>query len=260
MKNTRRLLHLVALLLACIELDSFGATKQSDVGRDLAQTIAPLFSITLQNFFVASRWDRPGTANVVEFRSLIPFKVWDQENLIRVDIPFRTASELGPGLSDVRFFDLVMFKTDTAIWGVGPVFNLGINRGPGTDSLQAGPAATFISKAFPSLSMGLLNQNFFSGQVAFSALQPILSFDLNQRWTIGLGELPIVYNWKNTTFAVFSVGLQLGVLVDLAKQPVRFFMNPQYNTRSNSQLYQWTIALGMTLPLSLPTTLPSSVD
>ena len=243
-------IYLAVLFLAWTGPDSYGATQRHDVSRDLAQTIASLFSITIQNYFVASRWDRPGTANVVEFRSVIPFKVWDQENLLRLDIPFRTESDLGPGLSDVRLFDLIMFKTKTGTWGIGPVVNLGINRGARTDSFQAGPAVAVVSDATPDLSLGLLSQNFFSSDVAISTVQPILTLGFAHIWSIGLGELPIVYNWKKRAFAVFSVGLQLGVLTEISKQPVRFFINPQFNTKSSSQLYQWTIAFGMTLPLS----------
>lgn len=240
--------------------DSHGATSNADsasndrnaTAKELAQTIASLFSITIQNYFIASQWDRPGTANVVDFRTLIPFKVWDQENLLRLDLPFRTQSALGPGLADSRLFDLLMFQTEKINWGVGPVFNLGVNRGPGVDAFQTGPAAAVTYSNSPAFSFGLLNQNFLSGQVTVTTLQPILVYNPGPVWTISLGELPLVYNWRKSQFAVFSVGLQVGALVKIARQPVRFFVNPQYNTKSSTELYQWTIASGMTLPLKSP--------
>jgi hypothetical protein len=68
-------------------------------------------------------------------------------------------------------------------------------------------------------------------------------------WTVGLGELPIVYNWKSNQISVFSIGIQLGFLLEVAEQPVRFFLNPQFNTKNNTKLYQWTVATGITLPL-----------
>jgi hypothetical protein len=223
--------------------------SQADVNKELAQTLGSLFNITIQDYFIASRWDQPGTANLVELRSLIPFEVWKQKNLIRMNLPFRTQSELGPGLSDVRIFDLVVFNVGNGFWGIGPVFNLGINKGPGIDTLQVGPAAGFVFALMKSLSVGLLNQNFFSEQSAFSALQPILVYQPGSIWTISLGEFPLVYNWKKDQFAVFSLGLQLGILINLAEQPVRFFINPQFNTKSSTQLYRWTIAFGVTVPL-----------
>jgi hypothetical protein len=224
------------------------------VNKELAQTIASLFSVTVRDYFIASRWNQPNTANVVEFQALTPFKVWDQENLLRLNVPFRTESELGPGLSDVRLFDLLTFNTGFGFWGIGPVFNFGIYKGPETDTFQAGPALTLIYSKAHSFSFGLLSQNFFSEHVAFSALQPILVYQPGKLWTISIGELPLVYDWNKGHFAVFSIGLQLGVLVRAAEQPVRFFINPQYNTKSNTQLYHWTIASGITLPI-----LPSSV-
>lgn len=238
------------LLLGCGLLScGAGPSSPKDVNPELAHPLGSLFSLTIRNYFIASRWNQPGTANVVEFQSVIPFEVWKQKNLTRLSVPFRTQSELGPGLSDVRLFDLLVFPTRRGFWGVGPVFNLGINRGPGVDALQGGPAAAFVIAPTEGLRVGFLNQNFFNEQVAFSALQPILSYQAGNSWTIGLGELPLVYNWNTDQFAVLSLGLQVGLLVQVAKQPVRFFVNPQFNTRSSTQLYQWTIAFGMTLPL-----------
>lgn len=204
---------------------------------------------------MASRWNRPGTANAVEFRSLLPFKVWEQENLLRISLPFRTQSELGSGLSDARLFDLLIFDVGadgsrSGFWGVGPVFNLGVNKGPGVDTFQVGPALALILTSIRSLSIGLLNQNFFSSQVAASTLQPILAYQATRTWSFSLGELPLVYDWKTNQFAVVSFGLQIGALFDIAKQPIRFFVNPQFNTKSNAQLYHWTIATGVTLPVA----------
>jgi hypothetical protein len=226
--------------------------SQPDISKELSQTLSSLFSITIQNYLIASRWNFAGSANLVEFQSLIPFKVWEQKNILRLNVPFRTQSELGPGLSDVRIFDLLVFGTDNGFWGVGPAFNLGVNKGPGIDTVQVGPAAGFVFSSIKNLSIGLLNQNFFSDQVALSTLQPILVYRPGNIWTIGLGEFPLVYNWNTNQFAVFSVGFQLGVLIPVAEQPVRFFVNPQFNTKSNTQLYHWTVAFGVNLPISSP--------
>lgn len=223
--------------------------EERDLTMAMAQTLSALSSITVRDYFVASRWNRPGETNIVEFQSLTPFKAWDQENLMRLNIPFRTASDLGPGLSDVRLFDLVMLKTGVGFWGVGPVFNLGIYRGPGIDAFQAGPATTFVFTHSPWFSFGFLNQNFFSSQVALSTFQPIFVYRPTRVFTLSLGELPLVYNWKQGSFAVFSMGFQIGATANLAGQPVRLFLNPQYNTKSSTELYKWTIASGITLPL-----------
>ncbi len=238
-------------LAAALLLSSATASPRENpkLPKDLAQTIAPLFSLTIQDYFIASRWDRPGTANAVEFRSVIPFEAWGQENLVRVNIPFRTESELGPGLSDVRVFDLIMFKHPNGIWGIGPVINLGINKGPGSDEFQAGPVLTYLWTSIRGLSIGILSQNFFSSQTSLSAIQPILAYQPAPLWTIGLGELPLVYNWKKGAFVVTSFGLQLGYLARIGAQPVRFFVNPQFNTTSSSELYHWTITSGVTFPL-----------
>jgi hypothetical protein len=217
--------------------------------KNLAQTLSSIFSITLQDYFIASRWNQSGSANLVQFRTLMPFQAWGRKNLLRLNIPFRTASELGPGLGDVQFFDLLLFETRSGFWGVGPVFNLGVNKGPGIDTLQVGPAVGFIISSNRAFSFGFLNQNLFSDQIGLSTVQPIFVYQPGAMWTVGLGELPIVYNWKSNQISVFSIGIQLGFLLEVAEQPVRFFLNPQFNTKNNTKLYQWTVATGITLPL-----------
>jgi hypothetical protein len=230
--------------------DSRSLADHPELTKEAAQTIASLFSITLRDLFIASRWNLPGSANIAEVRTVVPFKIWEQNNLMRFSIPFQTHSEAGPGLTDIRIFDLIMFGQSKTIWGIGPVFNFGPNRGPNVDTFQAGPVAAFVFAPTKALSVGLLNQNLFSGQVALSTLQPIFVFQFAENWTIGLGELPLVYNWKSNSFAVVSIGLQLGFITRPGNQPIRIFLNPQYNTTSNTKLYQWTIASGITFLLS----------
>jgi hypothetical protein len=224
-------------------------SNSQDLAKELAQTIAPLFNITLRDYYVASRWNRPDTANIVELQTTIPFEFAGQKNILRSDIPFRTASELGPGLSDTNVFDLIVFPYSVGFWGIGPILNFGINKGPGIDTLQAGPAAAFVITSAKRLSVGVLNKNLFSENVALSTLQPILQYKVSEVVTIGLGDLPLVYDWKNNHFAVVSLGIKAGVLFKVGQQPIGVFVDPQFNTKSNSQLYHWTIATGVTLPL-----------
>ncbi len=219
---------------------------------EAAQSIAPLFNITLRDVFIASRWNRPGTSNFVEFRPSIPFKVWDQLNLLRITVPFRTHSELGPGLSDVQVFDLLGFKTDWGLWGLGPLVNLRVYRGPETDTVQTGPVFSVLLTSMRNWSFGLLNQNLFSSSISLSTFQPIAVYQFAPGWTIGLGELPITYNWKKGEFTLVSLGFQLGYLARIAQQPLRFFVNPQFNTQSSTQLYRWTIASGISFILPAP--------
>lgn len=226
--------------------------QKNDLTQESSQTLASLSSITFRDLFITSFWDRPGTANLVELRALIPFQVWKQKNLMRISIPFRTHSQFGSGLNFVRVFDLILFGERKSLWGVGPVANFGTNQRAGADPFQMGPAAGMVISTIKNLSYGFLNQNLLSGQVALSTLQPILVYKFSEAWTIGLGELPIVYNWKKSEFSIFAIGLQIGWVTRPGGQPVRIFLNPQYNTSSNTELYRWTIASGITIILSPP--------
>jgi hypothetical protein len=233
-----------------IQEEPANQTNHGDLTQESSQTLASLASITIRDLFIASFWDRPGSANIVEFRSLLPFKVWNQKNLMRISVPFRTHSEIGTGLNFVRIFDLVLLGHPKTLWGIGPVVNFGTGQRPGADTFQAGPAVGAVISSIKNLSFGILNQNLLSGQVALSTLQPILVYKLSESWTIGLGELPLVYNWKKGEFSIFALGFQIGFVTKPGGQSIRVFLNPQYNTTSNTELYRWTIASGLTFILS----------
>lgn len=251
MRNLRRaVLHWAVCVAISAGVSSPGhaADQEPSRGQNLTlesvQNISRLFSITIRNIWIPDLWDAPGTANIVEFRPTIPFKLWDQPNLMRVTVPYRTKSSLGTGLNPVRVFDLIGSAEKWGLWGVGPTVNFGSSGGLVTDTFQAGPVAGFVVTP-EKWNIGLLVQCLFSSQVAAMTLQPILAYQFAQSWTISLGELPFGYNFKQGAFAFVPLGLQLSAVAKIAQQPIRFFFNPQYNTKEIATAPQWTLTSGI---------------
>jgi hypothetical protein len=228
------------------------AFANQDAEQEIAVPISKLFSLTLRDVWVPRQWNSQNQVNVVEFRPLVPFELGDRLNIMRITLPYRTTTANGPGLGDVRVFDLLTFGTRRGFWGIGPVFNLRANTLPVTDTIQGGFVLGLIAYIKP-WSFGLLNQNLFSDRIAASTLQPVLIYQLSERWTIGLGELPFVFDWKSLSRTFVPLGFQVGFQAGPIRQPFRFFVNPQYNTRNVARAPQWTVTTGMTLPIAFPT-------
>lgn len=215
-----------------------------------AQTLAALVNLTFRDTLAASRWNTPNTANTLEFRPMFPLILWNQMNLMRLVVPYRTKFDRGAGLGDTRIFDLISFKEKWGFWGVGPVVNFRVRIRPTDDTFQAGPVAAFVVSR-SGWAFGLLNQNLFSDHIAASTVQPILVYQFHKNWTVGLGELPFVYNWKDGLFTFVPIGFQVGFVAEIAGQAIRLFLNPQFNTKIKTGAPQWTVASGVTF-LVLP--------
>ena len=249
-----RLLLLMTLLGSFFSRVSAAASPETEAPKDLTRSsavpLASLFSLTFRDVWTPSRWNSSRAANTVDFRPLIPFKVWNQPNLTRITLPYRTEFDSGNGLGDVRIFDLVTFKTDRIFWGVGPAVNLRPDTPAGIDTFQSGLAAGAVVSA-GRWSVGVLTQSLFSSQVAATTIQPILTYKISESWTVGQGELPFVFDWKRTRFIYTPLGIQLGYLAKISGQAIRFFVNPQYNARNIARSARWTLASGVTF-LILP--------
>lgn len=240
------LLKLLPLLVTVFTTPALGDDSRTET---TSLPISQLFSITIRDISIPSQWKSSNRTNFVEFRPLIPFKVGDQLNIMRITVPYRTRGVGGPGIGDTRAFDLLTFQTEHGIWGTGPIVNLRANSAPGGDTIQGGIVLGVIQFT-RHFAYGVLNQNLFSEQIAASTLQPVFIFPFNERWTIGLGDLPFVFNWKSLSRTFVPIGFQLGYQLGRSKSSPRIFVNPQYNTRNIQVAPQWTFTAGFTLPLA----------
>ncbi len=87
--------------------------------------LTPAFGLLLNNFYTPTVFGRSGTANSLEARTFIPFKL-GLAQIARLTVPLQTLSdpqggEEKSGLGDLTLFDVVLLPaTDTLRFGVGP--------------------------------------------------------------------------------------------------------------------------------------------
>jgi hypothetical protein len=178
-----------------------------------------------------------GSANTVVFRPVIPFKLGDTNNILRITAPIITSNPvLDSGLSDLTIFNLVVFNEPWGRWGVGPVALIptgGAYRG--AEKWAIGPAIGFTAMQ-DKLLWGLFNQNLFSfagdsdrQNVNLSILQPILFYGLGDGWSIGNSEMSITYDWEASRFSSLPLGIKIGKLVKVGTQPLQFSLQYEHD-------------------------------
>ena len=58
-----------------------------------------------------------------------------------------------------------------------------------------------------------------------------LAYQLGSGWSLSLGDLQWPYDWDRGEFLSMPIGVQLGKVLPVAKQPMRFAVNPQYDIK-----------------------------
>jgi hypothetical protein len=94
---------------------------------------------------------------------------------------------------------------------------------------SAGPAIGLVAAVSKKLNLGLFNQNLFGDGVSISQIQPIAAYQLGSGWSLSLGDLQWPYDWDRNEFMAMPIGVQLGKVLPIAGQPMRFALNPQYD-------------------------------
>lgn len=189
--------------------------------------------------------DASADSNTIDFRLQMPFLAWGEVNLMRVDVPYNISSSKGSGLGNVTMFDLLVFHAPWGRWGIGP----GLQLSPGTsdeDTFQAGPVAATAYKD-EHWTIGILSQNYFSGDNSLSVLQPILAYKFNESFAVEVGDMEFKYQWNQGAWTQLPLGCQVDYIVNFGGQKIEFFANPQYNFRGSSGVAEWQFYFGITL-------------
>ncbi len=165
----------------------------------------------------------------LRFQPVIPFVAWKQPNILRMTIPYKFSGPGPNGLGDVTIFDLLIFGQSWGRLGIGGVATLFQREADVAGHMAGGPAVGFVVAASKKLNWGLFNQNLFGNDVQVSQLQPILAYQLGNGWSLSLGDLQFPYDWDRGEFLSLPIGVQLGKVLPVAGQPMRFAVNPQYD-------------------------------
>lgn len=225
-----------------------GQHAEENLAAAVVDPTASLKTITFQNRFSPSLWGVDDEQNDVDMQLGIPHSAFGQRNILRVTIPYTTSSAAGTrGLSDVSVFNILLFPKKWGTLAVGAVASLGTDKGPGIDTFALGPAVGLIFKK-KRWTYGVFSQNLFSlDDTATTQLQPILGYTLNQKVSFALGDTQYTYDWKKERFVNLPLGVQVNYITHFGEQPVRLFVNPQYNVKNEFGSRKWMVTTGLAL-------------
>jgi hypothetical protein len=114
-------------------------------------------------------------------------------------------------------------------WGFGPelVFPTATEIQLGAGKWQAGPSVALIYTGVKNLTAGFVLQNpiSFAGSphrpaVNQMVITPTFTFNLSQGWFIGMSDYNLTWNWENGGAATIPLGVQVGKVVRIGKQPI----------------------------------------
>jgi hypothetical protein len=182
------------------------------------------------------------------FRPAIPFTAFGKANILRITMPYRLSGRGEDGPGDIGIFNIVVTGESWGRWGAGLVASL-FSNDAAPDDFAIGPAIGAVYNVSKKLNVGAFSQNVFAGDTAVSQLQPVIAYQLGQGWSLSAGDLQFAYDWKNDRWLSIPIGIQLGKVTRVGKQPVRWAVNPQYQLKDDPGLEEWSVALTFTLLL-----------
>ncbi len=246
---------LLIFVLAIGMLSVFCLPAAADEPQALEQAsndpTASLLSISLANLYSGDYHNLDDeSGNSVQLRLGVPFKTGNLKHIARATLPIITDSPTGEtGLGDAILFDLMTFDASWGRWGAGLVALLptASDEKLGSEKFGAGPAMGFIARR-PGFLWGIFNQNVFSfagesdrEDVQISILQPIANISLPNKWSFGLSEMNITYDWEKSAWTSLPLGIKINKLVKFSGSPVTFSAGAEYNFQDDYPAPEWTV-------------------
>ena len=234
MINTKAI-TLCATLCICAAGTTYAEQSLGNAAND---PTAAITSYMFQDYYTYNfHNDSDATANLLQFRSAIPFSTGDLNHIFRITIPYQTETvNGGSGWGDITIFDLVTFDREWGRFGVGAVALLPTgSSGLSAEKWGLGPAAGLVVNKSWGI-WGLFNQNIFSvggdnarPDVNISILQPILNYQLGDGWSVGPSEMLVTYDWENGDWASLPLGIGVNKLVPIGGNPWQFTVSYEHN-------------------------------
>jgi hypothetical protein len=206
-----------------------------EVANQANNPAAPLTQIQLRDILLPAIEGAHGAANALEIQPVLPigpFKSMPLVQLVKVTLPVVVTLPdpvSRTGLGDLELFDLITIKQSWGRWGFGPAltFPTASDTAFGQGKWQAGPAGAVIYTGVPNLTVGAVFQNQISyagspdrSDVNELAITPTLTFNLEKGWFAGLSDYDWTFDWKDGGAATFPIGLQIGRVVHVGRQPI----------------------------------------
>ncbi len=211
-----------------------------DLANQVNNPAAPVTFIQFRNILAPSVPGTDGVANALQMQPVLPigpFKFIPYVQLMKITMPFYlvvpgTVSPQRSGVSgvgDLQLFDLVIIKQSWGRWGFGPtlVFPTASTNATGAGKWQAGPSVALIYTGIKNLTAGAIIQDPISyagsasrANVNSMIISPTFTFNLKEGCFVGLSDYNWNFNWENGGAATVPLGVQMGKIVTLGKQPI----------------------------------------
>jgi len=214
-----------------------GESQADELSRRSTDPTASPPTFSFINDVTFSYWDRADgtpvddTGYALRFQPVIPFKAWGVANILRMTIPYQISGPSPDGLGDITIFDMVILPQSWGRLGIGVVGSFAAATSDVSAHASAGPAIGVVVAISKKLNLGLFNQNLFGDGVSISQIQPIAAYQLGSGWSLSLGDLQWPYDWDRDEFVSMPIGVQLGKVLPVFGQPMRFALNPQYDLK-----------------------------
>jgi hypothetical protein len=218
-----------------------------DLSARATDPTASLMSFGFVNDFHTSFHDLDDKGFEFRFQPVVPFRAWGASNILRVVVPYQGTGPGNAGLKDVSIFDLIIVPQHWGRLAVGPVMSLSQSESDAESKFAIGPAIGVVKPLSKRLLVGAFSQNLFAAHTGISQLQPVITYQLGHGWALSAGDAQFTYDWERDEWTNVPVGVQLGVVRIVAKQPLRFYVNPQWNFKDITGAVKSKVVFGVTL-------------
>jgi hypothetical protein len=178
--------------------------------------------------------------------SSAPFRAWSASNILRIVVPYQGSGPGNEGLKDVSMFNLTIVPLRWGRLAIGPVMSLSQSDSDTESTFAIGPAIGAVKPLSKRLLVGAFSQNLFAAHVGISQIQPVITHQLGHGWAVSAGDAQFTYDWERDEWTNVPPGVQVGVVRVIAKQPFRFYVNPQWNFKDLTGAVKSKVVFGIT--------------
>ena len=246
----RHALAVVCVLIGIYPIHFASAQAEESLASKVVDPSAPLTAVTVQDRLAFTRWGTDAGQNEVDLQPILPWQSFGHLNIFRILLPYITDNPIGfTGLGTVQAFNVTVLPRGRDLkLLLGIIFQFAPDHGQESGTFGMGPVLGGLKKV-GEWNFGVLNQNIFGSHLSSSQFQPIVTRTLGPKVSAALGDLQYIYDWEAGRWVSLPIGAQLNYIATLGKQPIRLFVNPQYNFRDLLGAPQFSTTLGIAVLL-----------